>query len=391
MRGVSVKGVIMKRKITAAALILALMLSFAACGSNGPSAKDLSPEHETKFGGIYLHMTIDDFVALGFDYGDSVDISFSNGYKLEGIPFYNGYYTVTGGTLLVAYPGYPYIKACINNGDDLYTLAGIDDACTASVTLNESGKYLAVQNAMSMTYTNERANYASDEVFANFRVMTGGKLSEGLFCRSASPCDDQYSRAGYSSALCEKAGIAFVLDLADSEEETAGYYADDSAPCPYWKSLYEKGKVLELDMSSNYRDPVFAGKVAEGMRAVINEEGPFLVHCTEGKDRTGFVCFLIEALAGASIGELEADYMTTYDNYYGVTKTGNPEGYAAVMQVKFNDFAACLCGDADPESLTSEQLVAGAEQYLRLGGMSSEEIIQLENRICPAGGAAEQK
>lgn len=36
-----------------------------------------------KFGGPYINITIDDFNALGFSYGDSVDISFSNGYLTE--------------------------------------------------------------------------------------------------------------------------------------------------------------------------------------------------------------------------------------------------------------------------------------------------------------------
>ena len=80
-------------------------------------------------------MTIDDLNAAGFEYGDSVNIEFSNGYKLDGIPYYNGYYTQTGEPLLVAYPGYPYIKACINSGGDLFTDAKLTEDDTASVTL----------------------------------------------------------------------------------------------------------------------------------------------------------------------------------------------------------------------------------------------------------------
>ena len=84
-----------------------------------PALTDCVIEHETEFGGVYILMTIDDFNAMGFAYGDSVDVTFSNGYTLTDLPYYNGYYTGTGVPLLVAYPGYPYIKACINNGDDL--------------------------------------------------------------------------------------------------------------------------------------------------------------------------------------------------------------------------------------------------------------------------------
>lgn len=59
--------------------------------------------HEEEFGGVYIKNTIEEFNALGFNYGDSVDITFSNGFTLKDIPYYNGYYTQNGEELLVAY------------------------------------------------------------------------------------------------------------------------------------------------------------------------------------------------------------------------------------------------------------------------------------------------
>lgn len=365
----------MKRRILSLLLLLGMVLSLAACGAKADvlKTKPLTIEHETRFGGAYLHMTIEDFCALGFKYGDAVDIAFSNGYKVENIPFYDGYYTKAGGALLVAYPGYPYIRAGFNYGEDLYEAGSLTEDCTAVVTLHERAAFLDVQNVMSMVYTNERENYASDEVFANFRPMQAGQLAENRFYRAASPCDDQYNRAAYSGALCEKAGIGYVLDLADSAEELEAYCASD-LNSPYWKTLYKNGKVLPLSMSANYRDAAFAESVAEAMRAVLTEDGPFLIHCTEGKDRTGFVCLLVEALAGASAEELERDYMITYDNYYGVTEETDAAGYAAVRELKFGDMLTFLCGTEAFSSLTPEQIAAGAEDYLRFGGMTDEEI-----------------
>ena len=89
-----------------------------------PAAEELrienvAIEHEPEFGGVYIAMTIDDFNNLGFVYGDSVDVVFSNGYKLEDIPYYNGYYVDAGQPLLVAYPGYDYNKAAVNYSEDL--------------------------------------------------------------------------------------------------------------------------------------------------------------------------------------------------------------------------------------------------------------------------------
>ena len=155
---------------TAAAVLLCVIFCFVSLsgcsGEKPPQLTSAEVLHEEEFGGVYICMTIDDFNALGFSYGDSVKIVFSNGYELSDIPYYNGYYTRNGEPLLVAYPGYPYIKAAINNGDDLYTVAGLPEnapegndssastgeSCTASITLNERGKYAAIQNAL-YTYT----------------------------------------------------------------------------------------------------------------------------------------------------------------------------------------------------------------------------------------------
>ena len=81
---------------------------------NIPEIKDVPIQHESEFGGIYIEETIEDFNALGFEFGDSVDITFSNGASLSDIPYYNGYYVDAGEALLVGYPGYDFIKVTLN-------------------------------------------------------------------------------------------------------------------------------------------------------------------------------------------------------------------------------------------------------------------------------------
>ena len=50
-----------------------------------PEYADAAILHELEFGGVYVDITIDDFNALGFAYGDSVTVSFSNGYELQDV------------------------------------------------------------------------------------------------------------------------------------------------------------------------------------------------------------------------------------------------------------------------------------------------------------------
>ena len=44
------------------------------------------------------------------------------------------------------------------------------------------------------------------------------------------------------------------------------------------------------------------------------------VHGLEGKDRTGFMCAVLQMLCGASYEEILEYYMKTYENYYKITK-----------------------------------------------------------------------
>ena len=61
-------------------------------------------------------------------------------------------------------------------------------------------------------------------------------------------------------------------------------------------------------------------ELARAFRFIISHEPPFLIHCNEGKDRTGLVCILIEALLKANVDEIVHDYMLSYKNYYKIAE-----------------------------------------------------------------------
>ena len=371
------------RKPISLLLVLCLLCGatfLAACGKT--KTKDLTDcalIHEPEFGGVYITSGIDDFNSLGYQYGDSVDIVFSNGYALTDQPYYNGYYTENGESLLVAYPGYDYIKACINNGDDLWEIAGLSEDDTAIVTLRERGKYLDIQNARDIHYTDAREDYDSDAIFANFRAVSVSGLAANTLYRSASPCDNQHNRAVYVNNLIETAGVQCILNLADNDEKIEGYLADESFDTPYFRALYESGNVIPLALNMNFSSPEFQQKLAGGLVALSEHDGPYLVHCTEGKDRTGFVCLLLEALCGASYGEIVADYMITYDNYYGITRESDISRYDVIVEHVLNPMIQVVAGEGT--DVTTANLKSGAETFLLNAGMTEVQIAALAARL----------
>ena len=375
-----------KAKLTSlVCLLLVCALCCGLCGCGSPSdeeplkAENLAVIHEPEFGGVYLKMTIDDFNALGFQYGDSVTVRFSNGYTLENLPYYNGYYVDAGEPLLVAYPGYDYIKAAVNYGDDLWETAQLEETDTATVTLQTRGAYLDMQNARDIHYFDEREKYDSDEIFANFRVVSVGKLKDGILCRAASPCDNQHNRAPYVDALIEQAGVRCILNLADNEEKIGGYLAADGFNSPYFLSLYKDGRVIPLAMSMNYGADDFKAKIASGFTAMADMEGPYLVHCTEGKDRTGFMCMLLEALAGATYDEIVADYMKTYDNYYGITENSDAAKYALIKEKNIDAMLQTVAGEN--VDIKTADLASCVTDYLQNAGMTADAVAALRDRL----------
>ena len=341
-------------------------------------AEALPVSEDTGFGSAVIDVPEDEFNGYGFVLGDSCDVVFSNGYTLEDVPYYNGYYEQTGKPLICAYPGYGYAVIAFCNGPELWYEAGLQTGDTVTVTLRERGKYRLVQDTMNLVYSNDREDFESDEIFANFRVMQGGALRENMFYRGASPVDNKMSRAATVDGLLEKNGIRYVLDLADTEEKFAAFREQEDFQSDYVVGLEEAGNVSLLGMNSAFRSESFMTSLAAGLRDMMKHEGPVYIHCLEGKDRTGFVCALLEALAGASYDELLTDYMTTYENYYGLTEEASPEQYEAVVSLKFVDTVSAM-GDLSPED---DDFSDSAAQYLLDCGMTGGEIQALRNYLC---------
>ena len=328
-----------------------------------------------KYGHASLDITIEKMFADGYELGDTLDVEFSNGYKFTNIPFYDGYYVAKGEPLVRAYPGHETIAVCINYGK-VYEVAGLNVGDTVKITLSEKAGELDTQILNSLKYTTVREDYASDEVYANFREIKVGNIGEGKLYRSCSPINNEHNRAAYASTLAQKAGIKSVLNLADSAEEIDAYIKADDFASPYYKELYEAGKVIALSMPIDFSSVSFAQTLVSGIAKMVREgyETPVLIHCTEGKDRAGFTSALIEALMGASYDEIVADYMKSYENYYGITKENNEQKYEIIVKNHINEMLKVISGVDSVENMTVETLEAGARAYLISGGMTDAEI-----------------
>ena len=130
---------------------------------------DISRNDE--YGHVDIHVDGEQFHELGFDYGDSLDLIFSNGYEVRDIPYYTGFYSKIGEPLVLDYPGIEWLWASINLGDAFWDVAGLSEGDTVTVVLNEKGKYEDVQNARNIEYTDNREDYASDAMIDDEQAL----------------------------------------------------------------------------------------------------------------------------------------------------------------------------------------------------------------------------
>lgn len=354
--------------------------SSSEADSSAPKLENYSIHRDEEFGGAYINISIQDFNNLGFKFGDSLDLSFSNNVIYKDIGYYSGYYVPAGQELVVGYPGYDYIKFCINYGDDVYTKNNFDSDTKVTITVGEEQKYKEIEETLSISYSDDVTQYDSEEEFANFREMKGGLIKPGLLYRGASPIDNSRNRTAVVDSLLQKNGIQYNIDLADKEEAVYGespnkkYVVHD-----YFQSLKNQNKVVFLGMGAAYKNDDFSSKMKTLCFSILNNDGPYYIHCLEGKDRTGYVCMVIEALLGASYDELIKDYFITYHNYYGIEK--GTEKYDIIKSMHIDEMIRFVFNFGKNVLLLAANFKSQANDYLLGIGLTQEQINAIQTKL----------
>ena len=117
-------------------------------------------------------------------------------------------------------------------------------------------------------------------------------------------------------------------------------------------------------------------KLISGLEYLIDHDGPYLIHCTEGKDRAGFASAILECLMGAGADEVVSDYMVTYYNYYGVEP--GTDQYEAIAS---GNIVKTLQTVFNIEDIWNTDLAADAEAYLLSAGISAETIQAVKDNL----------
>ena len=133
-------------------------------------------------------------------------------------------------------------------------------------------------------------------------------------------------------------------------------------------------------MNMDYSSDRFREGLKKGFEAIAEKEGPFLVHCTEGKDRNGYFCMLIEAVCGASYDEIVDDYMTTYRNYYHLDEKTDTDKYRIIIRDVLDPMIINTIGNGNAD-IRNEDLSSCAQEYLLSIGSDADTVLRVRNKL----------
>lgn len=327
-----------------------------------------------RYGAAVLKVSAKEFFARGFEPGDIVNVKI--GKKRFTMPVGTAYTDVDNHELVILKIDLDdRMLVALNYNDSFAWDNGIEPGDAARISMKEKHGYLAEYSLRSISMSGERDDYGSDEAFANFRSVEAGNIAPRRLWRGFSPINPADNRAGYADRLLSAASVKTAVNLDGENEEKRASYAG------YAESFYSGLTVIPVRMTFSPEDATFAENMKKVCRGIIDNDGPYYIHCRYGRDRTGLVCIVLEGLCGASMEEISADFMKSYENIHFLT-AGSDKWLFQREKRLFEPFRLLTGEEADlsADGVYISKLMK--KVLTEKCGLTAEETEKLYERLC---------
>lgn len=224
----------------------------------------------------------------------------------------------------------------------------------------------------------------------NFREVAPGALRPGQLYRS----DGLHRLTREGRRALADLGIRLVIDLRSDFDRRLGGRDRLRGTGAERLSIPILGASprtdpATIDLRGVYRTILsqHRDELATAIRAIAQAEGPVVVHCTAGKDRTGLVVALVLRAVGVDDHVVAADYAASQGNLAG--------DWTEAMLRKVRRFRVpitetlleVLAHSPEPvlretfDWLTTEY--GGTQDYLRAAGIEDSTVALLRERLLP--------
>jgi len=205
----------------------------------------------------------------------------------------------------------------------------------------------------------------------NFREIRMGNIAPYKLYRSSHPIKNN-EQEKIISMLAEQARIAAVINLSDNNQEIT----QKAIFAPWYDKLLKNNRVVALGIDFNNNSESFSKKLRKGLQFIINTEGPWLIHCHAGFDRTGFVSIVLETLMGATLDEIISDYLRSFNSKF------NSSVYDEESKGDSHIVKSLLSAMGDNMPVNDQNLQSIAEYYLlKMIKLSTVEIGLLKSKL----------
>ena len=166
----------------------------------------------------------------------------------------------------------------------------------------------------------DRSSHLDIDGCFNVRDAGGWPTEDGAGCaRALYRADDPVRLTDEGRRRIAELGLRAVIDLRQQAQFDRGYFFDAEAITHHIPTV---DRVIDVDNPPRFEEAtdivgLYEDMVVRGgpqlVRAVDTvaeyiAEGPVLVHCVAGKDRTGLVVALIQAAIGVTLESIIAEY-----------------------------------------------------------------------------------
>ena len=220
----------------------------------------------------------------------------------------------------------------------------------------------------------------NDAQAVNFREIRIGRIAPNTLYRSSHPIKDLKQEKAISM-LASNAKIAAILNLCDTNSGLTG----KAIFAPWYNRLFKNNRVIALGMDFSVTGENFRKKFKKALRFIIATEGPWLIHCHAGVDRTGFVCMVLESFMGAALGDVINDYLESFNSIFesSIYDDEQKADSRIAMQI--------LSVMSNSQIINEQNLQNIAETYLRNTiNLSAEEAELLRMKLAKAGVCSRQ-
>ena len=225
---------------------------------------------------------------------------------------------------------------------------------------------------------------------SNFREVAPGLLVPGVLYRS----DALHRLTSQGRRRLGELGIRRVIDLRSKiDRRIGGRDRLRGTGIDYVRVPIDGAPRGADPRTVNLRD-VYAFVLAhhrrelgDVIRRIAESDGPIVVHCTAGKDRTGLVVALALSAVGIEREEILADYAATEANLSGEWTERMLRKLRRFRVHVSDDLLEVLAGS--PPALLAETLdglderYGGVEQYLESAGVDPAVRARLRGRLLP--------